>query len=151
MGKTKVDPNWRACGDKNLSKRSNLKHGAWKWFDHIYKSNFVLLCCPREDVVKALRTVVQRKPAKVLEDGGLGDVGGGIAGRFVGAHHDEHGTLAAIWLRPDAGAGVMSHEALHAVFYVLDNKGLRLCDDSEEAFTYYLQWLMAEIANRTVR
>ncbi len=37
------------------------------------------------------------------------------------------------------------HESAHASFAVLEQAGLKLCDQSEEAFTYHLDWLVEQI------
>lgn len=37
--------------------------------------------------------------------------------------------------------GVLSHELLHAVFYILKNSGVRYHDSSEESYTYLLEYL----------
>lgn len=45
-------------------------------------------------------------------------------------HHDVVATLA--------------HEVLHFVFYTLDNAGVKLSEDSEEAYTYYFTYVLNE-------
>lgn len=40
---------------------------------------------------------------------------------------------------------IVAHECLHLTHWLLKEKGLRLTDDSEEAYTYLLQWFVKEI------
>jgi hypothetical protein len=40
---------------------------------------------------------------------------------------------------------ILAHEIFHVVCSVLGDIGMRLCDDSEEAYAYYLQFLHAQI------
>ena len=46
--------------------------------------------------------------------------------------------------------GILAHECLHAVCYAFEDKGIVLSEDSEEAFTYYLQWLIDRILGKKV-
>lgn len=40
---------------------------------------------------------------------------------------------------------IVAHEALHVVFNVLQFVGIKLVDPSEEAFCYFLDWIVKEI------
>lgn len=42
-------------------------------------------------------------------------------------------------------SSIIAHEALHVTSRVLRGKGLRLCDESEEAFTYYQSWILQSL------
>lgn len=43
------------------------------------------------------------------------------------------------------GCGVTVHETFHAVYHILKSAGVRLSDESEEAFTYLLEDLVKKI------
>jgi len=44
--------------------------------------------------------------------------------------------------------GVLTHEVLHAVFRITDGKGIILCDESEESFTYLTGYITEEIIKK---
>ena len=50
-----------------------------------------------------------------------------------------------IWLSKDAQLGVISHETFHATCHILGCVGLTLTSESEEAYTYYQQFLVNSI------
>jgi hypothetical protein len=67
----------------------------------------------------------------------------GVNGRFIKAP-DRSGVMRRFVLVSTKTSGawlhaVLGHEVLHLTFDVLQSAGLRLCDESEEAFTYYFQ------------
>lgn len=41
-------------------------------------------------------------------------------------------------------AGMIAHEALHATNYILEYIGMELTEQSEESYTYLLQWIVNE-------
>ena len=45
---------------------------------------------------------------------------------------------------------VLAHEVLHMTFSVLDRAGIIYCDESEEAFAYYFQFMFVECLKRLV-
>jgi hypothetical protein len=45
----------------------------------------------------------------------------------------------------NAKAGTIVHELFHVVDHVFRDKGLKLTDESAEAYAYYLGWLMDEL------
>jgi len=47
-----------------------------------------------------------------------------------------------------AGIGTFNHELLHLVFSVLDNVGMVYTLESEEAYTYYLNYLTERILEK---
>lgn len=53
--------------------------------------------------------------------------------------------ITSIWLNPAASIAIVAHEAFHATFYVMERAGVTLTDSSQEAFAYYLEWLMRGI------
>jgi hypothetical protein len=40
--------------------------------------------------------------------------------------------------------GILTHELLHAVIYTMENKSIKLSHESEEVFTYTLDFMMTE-------
>lgn len=40
---------------------------------------------------------------------------------------------------------VMAHEIFHAVYQMHKIKSIKLCDESEEAFAYYIGWLFEKV------
>lgn len=59
----------------------------------------------------------------------------------------EGGLVGVIWA-PRKNIPVLAHECLHAVNWSLSNKGFELTYESEEAYTYYLQFLLRVIINK---
>lgn len=41
--------------------------------------------------------------------------------------------------------GIIAHECMHAVFSIMDRKGISYCIQSEEAFTYVLGYLVDKV------
>lgn len=122
--------------------------GGWYWFDEVYKHQIVLACCDPSDIPARVTEAVSDTTARdiILGDRGFGGISQvGCAARCVCIRDPAFGTATAIWLRPDASLAVVAHEAFHATFYVMEEKGIRLSDASEEAFAYYLEWLMRGI------
>ncbi len=123
---------------------------AWVFWNALYKHQVLLVCGPAADASRAARSVgVLDAPLAALQTGGFGeDCGASHNGRFIGAQHDRYGLLPAIWFPARPSHRTVAHEAFHATFYVLSAKGLTLTPDSEEAFAYYLDWLIGEIEAR---
>lgn len=71
----------------------------------------------------------------------------GILGRHVAYEHAkgvaDYLFVARTGTR-DAQLVVLAHECFHHVAYTLMRAGMRLSDDSEEAFAYYLEWTMEQ-------
>lgn len=121
------------------------KFGQWYWHEPIYRNNFALLCCPADQAADRLRLVLPEDVCAEC-DPILKTLDG--QGRFICTRHDTSGLFVVIWLKPSADVPTMAHEALHATWYLLKDKGLRLSEDSEEAYTYMLEWLLREIMTR---
>jgi hypothetical protein len=47
--------------------------------------------------------------------------------------------------------GTLVHECMHVASRTLRERGSTLCDESEEAYTYYIQWLFNACALPTVK
>ena len=50
------------------------------------------------------------------------------------------GTCALIWLK-NKDLNTTLHESFHCTIGLLNNKGLRLSDESEEAYAYFIEWI----------
>lgn len=46
------------------------------------------------------------------------------------------------------GGPVVAHELFHAAFRIFDYSGIRICEDSQEPFAYYLEWLTKVVGNK---
>jgi hypothetical protein len=124
------------------------RRGQWIWFDPIYRVNVALLNCPAEQAKSRLARVLPEDTAREFDDA-LSDLV--CDGRFVVAKHPTTGLIVVIWTKPDADAAVVAHEAFHATCEVMRQKGLSLKRSSEEAYAYWLEWLMREISSRRSR
>ena len=47
--------------------------------------------------------------------------------------------IGVIWLSEKAGMGHLVHECLHCTYYFMQDAGLFLSDNSEEAYAYLIQ------------
>lgn len=100
---------------------------------------------PGEDAVDALMT---KLPAGLRDD---------VVKCFGRAGHDRHqgqcvsfvnqsqGRYVAIWLKPNAQISVLAHEAVHAAWYALSDLGMKFSDESDEAFAYYIGWIVGHL------
>ena len=62
-----------------------------------------------------------------------------------------HGNnTAVIWIRGKSydDMAVLGHELLHATFYALKHYGLKMSDDSEEAYTHFFSHMFKKIVNK---
>jgi hypothetical protein len=50
-----------------------------------------------------------------------------------------------------AGIALLSHEIFHLVCAIFRDIGMKFSEDSEEAFTYYLQYLTENILNKLIK
>ena len=45
----------------------------------------------------------------------------------------------------------LTHEVLHIVFFVMNDRGVELSDSSDEAFCYYHGWLMEQVLKKLAK
>lgn len=58
----------------------------------------------------------------------------------------EYNRKPMVWFRDvKPSAATMAHEGLHLVHYILSTLGLNLTDESEEAYTYLLEWFIRQL------
>ncbi len=70
----------------------------------------------------------------------------GVNGYFI---YRPQLSACALWFKEaKPKLGIVVHESLHATFHVMREKGLSLTPESEEAFTYFHEWLVRGIAAR---
>ena len=53
--------------------------------------------------------------------------------------------VIVIWLSPEAKIWHVAHECFHAANGILEDRGLRLTDSSDEAYAYLLQYLIRKM------
>lgn len=46
-----------------------------------------------------------------------------------------------VWLNADSGVSQLAHECFHVAHSILQDRGMKLSDDSEEAYAYLIQFL----------
>jgi len=74
----------------------------------------------------------------------------GIRGRYLQVAHRDGDDYHAMFVRSDihevSKMPVAAHECFHATTSVLLGRGLKLTNESEEAFAYYISWLLEHYA-----
>lgn len=53
-----------------------------------------------------------------------------------------------IWVKDLRSVNSLAHECLHATYHIMKNMGIMLNDNSEEAYSYYLGWLVETILKK---
>lgn len=126
---------------------SDSVEGGWAWADDIYGANYIFLCCEPPAIQQRVREACYDKDiiAMLMGAEGLGSIDA-QAGRFFGCTSNG-AIVAAIWINPRAGSSTIAHEAFHAAYWVLGDRGLGLTAASEEAWAYYLGWLVRSMVN----
>lgn len=116
-----------------------------RWDDAVYDINLRLVVCDRAAVTPWLQ--------KEFNDPEL-DAGAGTPRATCFYIKQPAGRALVFWFRPsvdpsdDGWAGIIAHEALHGVAYLFRDIRLEFTDPSEEAFAYYLAFLVREITAR---
>lgn len=67
-----------------------------------------------------------------------------------GAIYGMHKTYI-VYFKKRPSISTLAHEALHLTHSVLQDSGLRLSNESEEAYAYFLGWLTSELSKRVGR
>jgi hypothetical protein len=120
---------------------------AEKWYDPVYFVNYALLICPPSKIdgwVKAnLGTSVE-----------LGDLSATNA-LCITHSSGKNGQVQVFWFPPapyvdslPKANALIAHEALHAVFSVMRAKDVCPTAGAEEAWTYYLGWVVNQLTSR---
>lgn len=69
---------------------------------------------------------------------------GTVAGRVL-QHRAPTYTEWIVWFPPRVSLDTIAHESVHLAARVLRDRNLKLCDDSEEAYAYYLESLFRQL------
>lgn len=120
------------------------RDGIWSWTCPVYRTSFVLVRCPRPEAPALLRREIPYADVVDQMVSALDPAKTNYRGQFIFGAHPEHGDIAVIWLDPIAGVDTLAHEIVHVLTAVLAERGMHLCDASEEAFAYYMGWLVRE-------
>lgn len=109
----------------------------WTWDDEVYRTTFYLVEGSRDDFSSFIKQTFDHD-YKVT----------GSAHTFFTKQHN----AIAIWVQPREWdvehISVIAHEAFHATTFALDTVGIRLADESDEAFAYYLAWVVRNVLTR---
>jgi hypothetical protein len=49
------------------------------------------------------------------------------------------------------GVGILTHELMHLLHDVMGHVGVKYCEESEEAYAYYFDYLIEKILNKLLR
>lgn len=105
-------------------------------YEPMYRINFYyILATTQPDFCKILNDElnIEMEPKHDLS----------FVGRFVTAK--KAGTEVGIIWTSNRNPEFIAHECLHAAFWTMESRGIVLSYSSEEAFTYMLQFLVAEV------
>jgi hypothetical protein len=132
---------------KPTVKKRGLKKGRWLWFDFLYRVNIGFIVCEPENYFLEAGKILPREAVAHLRQF-MNNAPPSGSGSCTNLHEEDYGQVVLIWVRPEVNIGVLAHEALHAASFVLRRKGLRFSSKSEEAFTYYMEWIFEEALKR---
>lgn len=121
--------------------KSTKKLQTFTWPDELYDTTVVLLRGKGDEAVAYL-------------DKTFGDMRDEL-GTFTGAKtvwiERDKGTAIALWFpswwhADDAQyLSVLAHECFHAAEFVLRARGMKLTDESDEAYAYYIAWMFRNV------
>lgn len=107
-------------------------------YDEIYRQNIYYVCCPSyAEFCKIMKKELDMDWEQKQKD---------VDGNF--AVIENSGYLIGAIFTKDRSPDTVAHECLHAVSFFLRSRGIPLNDDTEEAYTYYLQFLVREICGK---
>lgn len=111
-------------------------------FDPVFKTGLcVQVGGSVNDALARYARRIGEAPWSVEESSGRG-------GMFSRCRPHKSGSL---WLS-EYDPAILAHEAVHAASYLLGEKsGLALSDETDEAYAYYVEWLVREVAKRCRR
>lgn len=107
---------------------------------HIYCETFMVnyyvsYGVPKEAYRKAVKKYLACQAPKDLSSGNM------TIYHPADYHPADHLPIYWIWVE-EKDLSCLVHEVFHAVYAVLDNKGVVLCDESEEVFAYQIEMLL---------
>ena len=112
----------------------------WGWRDPVYRHNYLLFVCPCQDMIAWIKGAYKQQ-LDVDPDA-------------VAYTMQIPGNVIAFWFNsaraaPNAEwAAYVSHEAEHATRFVLGSVGMPHNPESDEAWAYYLCWVVEEVTKR---
>ncbi len=101
------------------------------WID-LYEINVYFIVCNASYFERKFYTEFDRELAQACEN---------TDGCFVATDKDGQ-EICIIWITEWS---VLAHELFHCVFWILDNRGLQLTEQSEEAYAYLTGYLDKQI------
>lgn len=111
----------------------------------IYQTRMLVCFGNKTEFERALRKLVGNVDVKEI----MGNIEKDDVGRMIGVK--ETG-LTCVWVKDNpwmvSGIGILCHELLHAVIWIMNRKGLELADSSEEAYTYLYEYLIEEVLTK---
>lgn len=124
-----------------------LRKRKWQWHDPLYCIHYYLYTGDYENFAYWVNG---------LKGDDFLDPSCDAAGQTVWFHLDNKSSVAFFLgdqtnMKDPTHLNTVVHEALHAVFAVMQSRGLRQTNKSEEAFTYYLGWVVEEMVKRLMK
>ncbi len=103
-------------------------------FEEIFRSNIYWFRGTRTDYEALVRRVFAKEaPTKAAF----------VQGTFE-VYYIKGCPISVLWLR-NRDVGMLAHECFHVAHHNLSRAGVILCDESEEVYAYYQQYLMRKI------
>ena len=109
----------------------------------VFKFSVLVLLCPREQI----STKIKKHGIPDMEDFAESTAGN----QGLTAFHSELRT-AVVWVMAANAerltakeTAALAHELMHVSFHYLDDIGMKLTEESEEAFTYLTEHLITEV------
>ena len=78
------------------------------------------------------------------EFGILPDIQESNGGKFFSVLKEDQ-RIGVIWIRKPFKFQILAHECFHCVHWIMQERGMRLDDSSEEVYAYLLQYLICKI------
>ncbi len=104
------------------------------WIDLI-SSNIYFICCSRKLYIEAIKREFKTLPPKKSDT---------VNGTVMTYYHGDT-PITVIWVKKINDISVIVHECFHATHRVLADRGIGLCDSSEEVYAYLMDYLVTAI------
>ena len=130
---------------RTRTNRQRPKPG-WVREDPIYGVTWVYLYCPLDQIPHAtaqIKGLSKGELAGLMQhvEAGFRDAHSMLGGKTLWSMGGHVGWIV-VWVNPSVSCvpATVAHECLHGVAVTLADRGLRMSNDSDEAYTYYLGW-----------
>jgi hypothetical protein len=110
----------------------------YKINDKHWHENIKLIVCPRDELARFIQKKHKERVSLPPSDGCYIDM------------DDVHYIWLNSFTHSIADMGLLIHELFHLVHKILKTKGFLLSSESEEAYTYYLQYLTVEFCEKLI-